>query len=137
MLIFNFTDLARQMGLVLDSSDTTTQFPSIEATTFTLPYPVNLTKTQYFDFVSKELTQYIANPITSSYYSNNKILFRLRNNLGFGTMLFEKDITLKYIPYDNSRIIYILDISVYNDLGQLVDMNNSYYSIEIGLYSLK
>lgn len=136
MFIYNFTDFARQIGVVRDSIDTTTRYPNVESISFTLPYPVNLTKTQYFDFVSRELTQYATSPITSNYSSNNRILFRLRNNLGFGTTLFEKEINLRYFKYDNTRTMNYVDISVYDDQGNLVDMNNSCYSFEIGLYSL-
>jgi hypothetical protein len=134
MFIYNnLTPIVRQIGMLYDDTDTTPQYPATAQIAFAMPYPVNLTGTQYIDICSNQLMQY-NNIVRYTNNSANNSIYRLVNNYGFGVTLYQKEINLKYIKYDRYRDFSQFDISVYDDKNQLVTMNNSNYNIEIILY---
>ena len=126
----------KQIGMIIDQSVSALLIPSyplIAATVFTLNYPVNLAYTQYFDFTSNQICTYQRK--SGSTGISRPVIYRLKNNLGFGTQLSEKEINYRYIKYDRNQEIAQIDISIYDEYGNLAQLNNSEYSIEIALFS--
>lgn len=139
MLVYNFTYLPIQLGMVIDASETATltpTYPAVASTSFTFLYPANLATTAYYDFVCPDLMRYDRASMSTNKFTT-QLLYRLKNNLGYGTTLVEKDINLRHIKYDSTQEITNTNLQIYNDKGVLVDMNNSNYNIEISLFSCR
>lgn len=135
-MLINTGDLARQIGMLIDDNDTTLVYPSTEQTSFTLPYPVNLPKTIYYDVRSDKLNKY-ARPSASSSYKAGKCLHRVQNGLGYGSLLIDKPLFPRMIKYDTQEEITDIDIRIYDHKGNLASLNNSIWCLEIGMYKMK
>jgi len=129
------SSLFRQLGFINDSDTTTQEFPPNEEINFSLPYPITLPKTQYFDFTSKKLTQYQGPTYNTSLKVSN-VICRLKNDLSFGNVINFGYTSFKLIPFDRNQTLDIFDISIYNDDASTPKLNNSTYNITISLYSM-
>lgn len=101
--------------------------------------PVNITYSNMMAVTSNEWSKY-NHPNLRSDGLVGSIIY----NVPIGTMIYGANVYweskaqhINIIPWDRSQTINNFDISLYDDKGQLVNMNNSNYTIELNLYKRK
>lgn len=134
-ILFRYSNLFKQLGVVLDSDTLNADYPLTETTNLTFPYPISLPKTQYFDFTSRALTQYQGPHYSSSLKTSNQLL-RLKNNMSFGNIIEYENKNKKFIPFDNRHTLDMIDIDIFNDDASAPVLNNSTYNITLSLYAI-
>lgn len=125
----NITLISGNLALVLGFTSPQTG----SALTITSTNPVNIMYSQYLNFASSYLMKYnrpnLKTDLLQPYF------YSLNNNyFNFGASVKEVVRNLKYIRWSRDETINNFDIQVYDDFGQLADMNNSEFIIIINFY---
>jgi len=129
------SSIAQQIGLVIDKKDNTVAslYPAVAAASVVMNHPVNLVYTKYLDFCSNELTKYKMEDIFKT--PTTKLIYRLYvNDITNQTTSTQITRNLLFIDWKKYEGLSSYDLSVYDDQGNLAQLNNSPFTLELALF---
>lgn len=132
-------NIGRSLGFIIDNNDTNNYtYPSVANANVYSNYPVNITSSQYLDFRSNFLCQYMR-PSGSSNAQSGSILFRAYTNVfPFGTVqqvMLRNLMLMEWMP--THALGDQIDISVVDQFGIPALLQNSEYNFQIACFRKK